>query len=270
VSAAIDSNRRAWNERALVHSRDATGAYRLDRIRVGEDTLHAIEAAELGDISRKRVLHLQCHIGTDSVCLARRGGMVTGLDFSQAALDAAGRLADETGLKIDFVCGTVDEAPRLAPGPFDLVYSTWGTICWLPDVRAWARVVAAVLKPGGELYFAEGHPGFLSLEEDAGKLAPMYDLDRAADRPLKFVEPTTYTGDTTVLLNQTTFEWIHSLSAVLTALIEAGFTILMFHEHDLLPWRAFPMLIAAGDGLWRLPEAHPRLPLSYSLRARRA
>ena len=99
----------------------------LDRFRAGEDALHTIEAAELGDISGKRVLHLQCHIGRDTLCLVRRGAVVTGLDFSGVALDVARRLSRETGLKADFVQGTVDEAPHLTPGPFDLVFTTWGT-----------------------------------------------------------------------------------------------------------------------------------------------
>src|SRR5260370_5165237 len=118
----IETNRRNWDERAAIHARDATGDYMLDRFRAGEDALLAIEAAELGDISGKRVLHLQCHIGRDTLCLVRRGAVATGLDFSSAALDVARRLARETGLKADFVQGRGDEAPQLTPGPFDLVF----------------------------------------------------------------------------------------------------------------------------------------------------
>ena len=115
----IEMNRQNWDERATIHARDTTGDYMLDRFRAGEDALHEIEAAELGDISGKRVLHLQCHIGRDTLCLVRRGATVTGLDFSSAALNVARRLSDETGLKADFVEGTVDQTPDLAPGPFD-------------------------------------------------------------------------------------------------------------------------------------------------------
>src|SRR5438132_10840618 len=182
----IGVNRQNWDERATIHARDTTGDYMLDRFRAGEDALHTIEAAELGDILGKRVLHLQCHIGRDTLCLVRRGAIATGLDFSSAALDVARRLSRETGLKADFVEGTVDQAPRLTPGPFDLVFSTWGTICWLPDVKAWARTIAAVLAPGGELYFADGHPAFAVLEEVAGKLVPTYDFQTPPDRPLHF------------------------------------------------------------------------------------
>ena len=265
----IEINRRNWDERAGIHARDATSAYRLDRFRAGEDALHEIEAAELGDISGKHVLHLQCHIGRDTLCLVRRGAFATGLDFSAVAIDVARRLADETGLKACFVHGTVDDTPRLTPGPFHLVFTTWGTICWLPDVKVWAKAIASVLVPGGELYFADAHPSFLILEEYAGKLAPMYDFQTPADRPLEFVDATTYTGDPTVITNQSTRQWIHSLAAIFTALIDAGLTITMFREHEVLPWQGLPCLVPASDRLWRLPEGQPRIPLSFSLRARK-
>ncbi len=265
----IDVNRQMWDERAHIHAQDRTGGYRLDRIRAGEYALHTIEEAELGDVSGKRVLHLQCHIGSDTLCLAGRGAKVTGLDFSQAAVDCARRLADETGLQADFVRGTVDEAPRVTRAPFDLVFTTWGTICWLPDVSVWARVIASVLKPGGELYFADAHPGFLLMEEVAGRMVPTYDFQTPPVGPLEFVEKTTYTGDPTVLTHQSTWVWIHPVSAVVGALIDAGLTIVMFHEHEALPWQGLPMLIRASDRLWRLPDGHPRFPLSYSLRARK-
>ncbi|HTO66997.1 MAG TPA: class I SAM-dependent methyltransferase [Bradyrhizobium sp.] len=270
MSEPVDINLLNWDERAAVHARDATGGYRLERFRAGEDTLHAIEAAELGDVAGKRVLHLQCHIGQDSLCLVRRGAAVTGLDFSKTALDVARRLSEETGLKAAFVLGTVDLAPALTPGPFDLVFTTWGTICWLPDMSVWAKVIASVLAPGGELYFADAHPAFNVLEHCNGRLVPTYDYQTPADRPLQFVNATTYTGDPTILSHQSTREWIHSLSAVLGGLIDAGLTITMFREHDVLPWRGLPILVPASDRLWRLPDGYPRIPLSYSLRAKKA
>ena len=267
-STRSSSTGRNWDERAVIHARDTTGDYLLDRFRAGEDALHEIEAAELGDVAGKRVLHLQCHIGRDTLCLVRRGAVATGLDFSTAALDAARRLAAETGLAAEFVEGTVAEAPRLTPGPFDLVFTTWGTICWLPDVRAWAKVIAAVLRPGGELYFADAHPGYLLLEEEKGRLVPTFDFDTPLDRPLAFEDATTYTGDPTVMVNQASRQWIHSLSSILGALIDTGLTITMFREHEVLPWSA-PLLVPATERLWRLPDGHPRLPLSFSLRARK-
>jgi len=269
VIDSIDINRRNWDERATIHARDTTRAYMLDRFRAGEDTLFAVESAELGDISGKRVLHLQCHIGGDTLSLVRRGAVVTGLDFSGVALGFARDLAEETGLKADFVQGTVEEATQLTPGPFDLVFTTWGTINWLPDLKVWAQVIASVLAPGGELYFADKHPSFHVLAEQAGRLVPKYDFETAADRPLEFLLATTYTGDQTIMTHQSTREWIHSLSTILGALIDAGLTIVMFREHEVLPWKAVPSLVPASPRLWRLPDGHPRIPLSISVRARK-
>ena len=175
----IAVNRLNWDERATIHARDTTGDYMLARFRAGEDALIEIEAAELGDVAGKRILHLQCHIGRDTLCLARRGATVTGLDFSPEALSVARQLASDTGLAATFVEGTVDDAPRLTPGPFDMVYSTWGTICWLPDMRSWARVIASVLAPGGELYFADMHPAFCVLEQSPSGLVVTYDHTNA-------------------------------------------------------------------------------------------
>jgi 2-polyprenyl-3-methyl-5-hydroxy-6-metoxy-1,4-benzoquinol methylase len=179
----IEVNRRNWDERAAIHARDTTGDYMLDRFRAGEDALHAIEAADLGDIAGKRVLHLQCHIGRDTLCLARRGAVVTGLDFSLPALDVARGLAAETGLAATFVHGTIDMAPACTPGPFDLVFSTWGTICWLPDMASWAAAIAAVLAPRGELYLADIHPSFAVLEQHDGMLVPDIRLPDAGRSP---------------------------------------------------------------------------------------
>ena len=269
MSDPIEINRLNWDERATIHARDTTGDYMLDRFRAGEDALHEIEAAELGDIVGKRVLHMQCHIGRDTLCLARRGAHVTGLDFSGEALRVARSLAAETGVAATFVEGRVDDAPRLTPGPFDLVFTTWGTICWLPDMTAWARAISAVLAPGGELYFADAHPGFLVMEEKDGAMLATYDFDTPPDWPLELTSATTYTGDPTIMTNQANREWIHSLSTILGALIDSGLTIEMFREHETLPWRGLPLLVQASDRLWRLPDGHPRFPLSFSLRARK-
>ena len=269
MSDPIAANRLNWDERAAIHARDTTGDYMLDRFRAGEDALHDIDAAEIGDISGKHVLHLQCHIGRDTLCLARRGAIVTGLDFSAAALAVARQLAAETKLSAHFIEGEVEAAPRLTPGPFDLVYTSWGTICWLPDLRPWARAIAAVLKPEGEFYFADAHPGFLLLDQTPHGLQPVYDFQTPTGKPLRFTNPTTYTGDPTILEHQQNYEWIHPISEILGALLEAGMTLTMFHEHETLPWRAMPSLVAATPRLWRLQDGHPRLPLSFSLRARK-
>lgn len=262
----IEINRRNWEERAGIHTRDTTGDYMLDRFRAGEDALHEIEAAEIGDVAGKRVLHLQCHIGRDTLCLARRGADVTGLDFSAEALKTARQLADDTGLRGTFIEGLVEDAPTVAPGPFDLVFTTWGTICWLADLNPWARAIASVLRSDGELYFADIHPGFALLDLKDGRLVPTFDYQTPREAPLAFTTATTYTGDPTIMTNQDTREWIHALSTIIGSLLDAGLSLTMFREHEVLPWSA-PGLVPKTERLWRLPDGHPRLPLSFSLRA---
>jgi 2-polyprenyl-3-methyl-5-hydroxy-6-metoxy-1,4-benzoquinol methylase len=265
----IAINRRNWDERAVIHARDSNGDYMLDRFRAGEDALHDVEAAELGDIAGKRVLHLQCHIGRDTLCLARRGAMATGLDFSPEALAVARRLAAETGIAANFVEGTVEQAPTLAPGPFDLVFTSWGVLAWLPELRSWARSIAAVLRPGGELYLVEAHPSLLMMDEVDGRIVPGCDYRTPADRPLEATDATTYTGDPTIMTHQESRQWVHPLSDIIGALLDAGMKLTMLHEHDVVAWRQLPSLVPATDRLWRLPDGHPRLPLAFSLRARK-
>ena len=263
------ANRRNWDERVAIHRRDRGGFYQVERFLAGEKRLHAIEWGELGDIAGRRLIHLQCHFGLDTLVLARHGADVIGLDFSPAAIAEARGLAAETGLATEFVCADVYEARQAVEGEFDIAYVTWGTICWLPDVTAWARTVTALLKPRGYLYFADAHPNMLILEEHDGRLVHEYPIDTPADAPLVFDTPNTYSGDPTPLAATRTYEWIHSISRVVGALLDAGLSLDFLHEHDGLPWPPFPMCVRGSDGLWHLPDAVPAFPLSYSLRARK-
>ena len=147
----FDANRRRWDEAVALHIKGDSKVYRLSAFRAGADILGPIENDELGDVAGKRVLHLQCHFGLDTLCLARRGAEVTGLDFSSAAIKAARALSRETGVPATFVEGNLYDAPDLIDGAFDLVFVTWGAINWLPDIGRWAEIVAHFLKPGGAL-----------------------------------------------------------------------------------------------------------------------
>jgi SAM-dependent methyltransferase len=263
------TNRRNWDERVPIHLRDNTGTYQIDAFLAGADTLFPIESAEIGDVSGKRLLHLQCHIGLDTLSLARRSAEATGLDFSPQAIETAQAFARRIGIAARFVEGNAYDAGTLAPGPFDVVYSTWGTITWLPDIVRWAQTVASVLAPGGFLYLADDHPAAQMLEQVDGALVATYPWRTSPDAPLMFEARTTYAGDKTELANSKSYQWIHPLSDVLSALLDAGLNIEMLHEHDRLPWKPFAMMIAAGRGLYRLPDGVSRIPLAYSLRARK-
>lgn len=265
----IAANRRNWDERVAIHRADRTGFYGVDRFLAGDKRLHAIESGELGDVFRKRLLHLQCHFGLDTLILAWHGATVTGLDFSPAAVEEARRLEVATGLTAEFVCAEVYEARTVLTGEFDVVFATWGTICWLPDVPRWARVIASLLSTGGVLYFADAHPNMLILEERDGRLVHEYAIDTPPGHPLIFDETQTYSSDATQLVACRTYEWIHSLSRVVGALLDAGLVLEFLHEYPFLPWRPFPMCVPAEDGMYRLPDHVPAFPLAYSLRARK-
>ena len=269
IGTFTEANRRNWDERVPVHRRDRTGFYAIDRFIAGEKRLHAIETGELGDVAGKRVIHLQCHFGLDTLTLARHGAVATGVDFSPAAIDEARQLATATGFPAQFVCADVYDARHAVKCDFDVAYVTWGAICWLPDLTRWARVIASFLVPGGFLYFADAHPNMLILEERQGRLVHEYPIDTPPDRPLVFDEPTTYTGDPTPLAASRTYQWIHSLSRIVTALLDAGLALEFLHEHATLPWRPFPMCVPAAGGMYRLPDHIPAFPLAVSLRARK-
>jgi SAM-dependent methyltransferase len=268
----FEINRRNWEDRVAIHLRDTTGFYNIKGFIAGEDTLTPIEAAEIGDVRGKRLLHLQCHFGLDTLSLARRGADVTGLDISPSAITAARDLARQVDLPARFVEGNVYDAPTLTPGPFDIVFTTWGTINWLPDIRRWAQTIAAVLAPGGCFYFADGHPYTLMLEEVEGRLFVVPRPQSTPDAPTEDGgddDLTTYTGDPTPLVNTASSTWTHSLSGILTALLDAGLAIEMVREHDAAPWAFFNMTVRGPDRLYRLPEGGPRPPLAVTIRARK-
>jgi len=262
-----ESNRRMWDERALVHRADRTGFYAIERFRQGGDVLMPIEAGEIGDVGGKRLLHLQCHIGLDTLSLARRGAQATGVDFSGEAIATARGLAAETGLRARFVECDVYDAPAAVAERFDIVYVSWGAICWLPDIRRWGEVVAACLSPGGFLYMADGHPFAMTLELQGQTLACRYPYSSAPDEPMSFDDTTTYTGDPTLLQQTRSYSWNHALSDILGSLLDRGLRFDFLHEHDTVPYRMFPHMVPAGGRMFRLPDGMPRIPLAFSLKA---
>ena len=172
-------------DRTAIHLRNRTGFYPIDRVRAGDDAFGECEDTELGDVAGKRIVHLQCHFGLDTIRMARRGAIVTGLDFSTVAIIAARALATELGVPARFVEGNVYDAPALLDAQYDAAFVTWGSIIWLPDIRRWARIVAELLAPGGWLYLAEGHPSILSPRRgrrSAGGFAEVADAAIGARR----------------------------------------------------------------------------------------
>ncbi len=221
------------------------------------------------------MLHLQCHLGDDSIAIAQRGAAeVVGVDFSPPAVEAARALAAEVGAdNASLVLSDVYDTPAALPdraGGFDLVFTSWGTICWLPDIAGWARVVAHFLRLGGALYFADAHPvarGFDGLGTPGDPEArPGWLIPYLQAAPQTFDDPTDYADPQARLANSRTVEWMHPLSAILDALRRAGLRLDCLQEHPRLTWRLFPGLVQDAERMWRWPERE-WLPLAVSLRA---
>ena len=266
-------NRANWDERAPAHA--ASPDYGLDRFVTDPEHLSDVvrfDLPRLRDIAGLRTVHLQCHIGTDTLSLHRLGARITGLDFSPAALIQARTLAARTGAEIDFIESDVYDAPNvLEQGGFDLVFTGIGAIGWLPDVRRWAAVVGALLRPGGRLHIREGHPMLWSLDDARrdGLLTVEYPYFERPE-PMIFDEPGTYVATDVSFTHNLTHEWNHGLGEIVTALFDAGLDLTMLQEHDSAPWDALPGATVRDEhGEFRLRDRPWRLPMTYTLQARK-
>lgn len=267
----LQVNAANWDERAPAHA--ASPDYAVERFIADPEFLSDVvrfDLPRLGDIAGLRGAHLQCHIGTDTVSLARRGARMTGLDFSAAALAQGRALAARTGAAVDFVeADLYDAVDVLGAGAYDLVYTGVGALCWLPDISRWAQVVAGLLRPGGRLFLREGHPVLQSLAD------PRPDGLLALESPyFERPEPSVwdYQGtyvQTDVVFEQTlSYGWNHGLGEILTALLDTGMELTGLVEHDSVPWDALPgQMQEVGGGEWRLADRPERLPHTYTLQA---
>ncbi len=261
----LPANRENWDDRVRVHA--DSDFYDLPGFRAGASTLRTFELDEVGDVAGKRLLHLQCHMGQDTLSWARRGADVTGLDFSGAAVRVARELAEDTGLtdRARFVVSDVYDAPAALNGQrFDIVYTGLGALVWLPDLPRWARVVSALLNDGGTLYLAEFHPLTELLGEDGTSVQRDYFHVHGETEDL----PYTYT-DGPPLTKTVSVQWHHPLGTVVTALAHAGLRIELLHEHSTTLFQRYPVLERTETGEFQFPPGHPRIPLMYSLRATR-
>ena len=268
----LDDNRANWDDRVPVHL--ASSFYDQSPLRAGDGVLDPIARAGIaslfpGGLEGVRVLHLQCHFGSDTLSLVNKGATAVGVDFSRPAVEEARRMAAEIGVsdRARFVEANVYDARHALPEPgsFDLVFTTWGTIGWLPDVAEWARIVAWFLKPGGKLYFADGHPAAFVFDGDGGRDGmPTFDFPYADSGVLEIEDPSDYADRDATIEHAKTWEWIHPLDEVMGAMRAAGLAIEAFAEHYELPWQIFPITVPKGEGMYGWP-AERWLPLSVEI-----
>ena len=263
----LAANRANWDDRTEIHLQSRL--YDVEGWLRGGRGPRSYEALALGDVRGLRLLHLQCHFGLDTLAWARAGAQVTGVDFSPVAIAAAGEIAARAGLadRATFVCADVHQAAEaLHHATFDIVYVSLGALCWLPSVERWAEQVGALVTLGGRFYLHDGHPLSQALAEDRLSVECTY-----FEEAEPFVDDSgrTYTDGDRPLRHGRSFEWNHGLGETVTALIRQGLRLEWLAEHDWTSWPRFPWLVADGEGRWGVPSGVPRVPLSFSLLARR-
>lgn len=272
MSEFLAANRARWDERAPAHAQSPD--YAVERLIDDPHFLSDVVRFDLprlgADLSGITGVHLQCHIGTDTISLSRLGATMLGLDFSPASIEQARDISVRAGAAIDYrVADVYDAVEEFGRESFDLVYTGMGALCWLPDIARWAAVVAGLLRPGGRLFLREGHPLVWALDDERtdGQLALRYDYFEETE-PLTFHEDATYVATTQVFTQTVGHNWNHGLGETVQALLEVGLVITGLAEHDSVPWLALPGMAPDELGEYRLPGGL-RVPCSYTLQARR-
>lgn len=285
----LDLNRSNWDARADVHV--GAGGYRIDQVQDGGwvSNIVRFDQPRLGDLTGTHGVHLQCHLGTDTLSLARVGAHMTGLDLSPRSLEHARAIAARAGVDIEYVEADVYSAPEALGGrTFGLVYTGIGALCWLPDIRRWAATCARLLQPGGRLFVRDAHPVLNTLvgvtvrdhhpDRDQqpwisgpGDATPALELPYWEDeRGIQWRDEASYTGDARVA-QPVSQEWNHALSEIVMAVLDAGLTLDVLAEHDSVPWDALPGLMTPDEhGEYRLTSRPGRLPASFTLVASRS
>jgi SAM-dependent methyltransferase len=267
----LTSNRKLWDTWTRIHLDSAF--YDVDSFRTGDWAVRIrdYEREELGDVTSKTLLHLQCHFGLDTLSWARLGAIVTGADFSPDAIAAAQGLAEDVGIPATFVCADLYDLPSVLErgAGFDIVYTSHGVLGWLPDVEGWARVVEHFLKPGGTFFIAEGHPVAMAFENEgveAGELRLQYPY-WTHQEPISLEVHGSYADRQAPTEGMVEHGWDHSLGEIVTALAQTGLRIEFLHEFPFSIWK-LDFTVEGPDGRFRLPgELDGRLPLSFSLKA---
>lgn len=269
-SELVLANRLLWDGWTELHV--TSSSYDVEGFMAGRCTLDEVELEGVGDVEGKSLLHLQCHFGLDTLSWARRGAQVVGVDFSEKAVAHARRLARELGLAARFVQADVTDTAavldQLAGEQFDVVFTSHGTISWLPDLRPWAQIVAGALKTGGRFFIADAHPFTWMFDDESDepglRFNPRYKyFGREA---LRFEEKGSYAAPEAEFQG-VSFSWQHNFEEIIGSLAGAGLTVVSLREYPYLTWQWFPWMVKDEKGLHRLPEGTPDLPLMFSLTA---
>lgn len=258
----IAMNRTAWDNKTAIHVESAF--YDMPGFMSGQSSLKAIELGLLGDINGKSILHLQCHFGQDSISLARMGARVTGVDFSPKAIEQARAINQTLNTEVRFIECTIYDLPNHLNEPFDVVFTSYGTIGWLPDLDRWAKVVSTFLKPGGQFIMVDFHPVVWMFDNHFKYV--QYPYFKA--EPIIETETGTY-ADKQSTEEHTTISWNHSMAELLTALLHQDLSIQQFHEYDYSPYACFNEVVEDEPDKFRIAHLGNKIPMTYALVATR-
>jgi 2-polyprenyl-3-methyl-5-hydroxy-6-metoxy-1,4-benzoquinol methylase len=261
----FEANKDLWNKRTAVHK--DSSFYNVAGFMAGENVLRPIELAEVGDVKGKTMLHLQCHFGMDSLCWARMGAKVTGIDLSDKAVNEAKKLNDRLALDAEFICCNVydlatSNSPLQTKEAFDIIFTSYGVVGWLPDLDKWASIIAKYLKPGGMFYIAEFHPVVWMFDDQFTHIQYSY----ANRGVIEMDSQGTYT-DKNADIKAKEYSWNHSISEVLNALITQGLQIQSFNEYMYSPYPCFSNVVQNTEGNWWIKGLEDKIPMVYSVKA---
>ncbi len=256
----FEANREFWDALAQVHPE--SDLYEVDAFKNGQTTLRALEQEELGEVAGKTLLHLQCHFGLDTLSWSRKGATVTGMDISPTAIETARTLAKEIGSSAQFVCSDLYSLPEHLAGKFDIIFTSYGVVGWLPDLERWAAVIRHFLQPGGTFYIAEFHPFIWLYDDDFQRIKYSY-FNLGPDFE---VSEGSY-ADKEGQVKKGNYYWSHPLGSVANALINQGLVLEYIHEHDYINWNCLKGLEEIGKYRYILPQWDHKIPYMYSIKA---
>jgi SAM-dependent methyltransferase len=272
----MGKNRELWDEITPIHVQ--SDFYDLEGFKNGRSSmLYPIEIEEVGDVGEKSLLHLQCHFGMDTLSWARLGAKVTGADFSEKAIEMARSLSKELNIEADFVLSNIYDLPENLKGEFDTVYTSGGVLCWLPDLKRWAEIIAHFLKPGGFFYILEGHPFSCVFDDslDATELEVKYSYFHTSE-PTKWEPQCDYASlvkgslkwlndDPDAVVTHGSYEWTHSMGDIINSIISSGLKIEYIHEFPVICYKCYPFMKRDNEGNWRV--VGDKIPLIFTLKA---
>ncbi len=261
------ANQKMWDQFVAINARSKL--YQLEEFKKGHNKLNALERKEVGAVRGRSLLHLQCHFGMDTLSWAMLGARVTGVDFSEKGIQMARQLSSELKTPARFIQSDVYDLPSCLDETFDVVFASYGVLCWLSDLTRWAQIIHRFVKQGGFFYIAEFHP-FAQVFENEGLISDLQvRYPYFKKEALKFRVDGSYASATEKIPPQFDYEWMHPLSEVVNVLLQAGLQIEFLHEFPYTCFQAFPFLKRSRDGYWRLPRGMPAVPLTFSLKARK-